>query len=203
MEKTEEIKKYLKFQRKLRAIRLAQDLGYKCACEVFKMSKTNFYNYDTYGEEGLWRKKRDSSSYWNSIDKNTIELILDLREQYKLGTWRIKWYLERYHDINVSEATVYRTLRRHNVKPFDRTSTRHAMGPKRYSKQTPGHHVQVDVKFLTFNTDIGKVRRFQYTEIEDCTRIRAIKIYKKHNQDNEINFIDYVVDKFPFRIHAI
>ncbi len=104
MEKTEENKRYLKFQRKLRALRLAEDLGCKYACEVFKISKTTFYNwkrkYDNYGEEGLWRKKRESSSYWNSIDKKTIELILDLREQYKLRTWRIKWYLERYHGIN-------------------------------------------------------------------------------------------------------
>jgi putative transposase len=65
MEETEEIKRYLKFQRKLRAIRLAEDLGYKCACEVFKMSKTTFFNwkkkYDTFGEEGL----RSSSSVVN------------------------------------------------------------------------------------------------------------------------------------------
>ena len=120
-----------------------------------------------------------------------------------MGTWRIKWYLERYHDINVSESTVYRTLKRHNVKPLDRATTRSAMGPKRYSKETPGHHVQVDVKFLTFNTEKGKVKRFQYTAIDDCTRIRAIKIYEKHNQEYAIDFIDYVVEKFPFRIHTI
>jgi transposase len=55
MEKTEEIKKYLKFQRRLRALRLAEDLGCKYACNVFKISKTTFYNrirkYDNYGEE--------------------------------------------------------------------------------------------------------------------------------------------------------
>ena len=189
----------------MRAIRLAVDLGSKHTYEVFKISKTTFYNwkrkYDEYGEEGLWRKKRDSSSYWNSIDTKTIELILNLPEQYKLGTWRIKWYLERYHNINVSESTVYRNLKRHNVKPLDRTTTRQTMGPKRYSKETPGHHVQVDVKFLTFNTETGKVRRFQYTAIDNCTRIRAIKIYDEHNQENAIDFIDYVVEKFPFRIY--
>jgi hypothetical protein len=56
MEKTEEVKKYLKFQTKLRALRLAEDLGCKYACEVFKISKTTFYNwkrkYDKCGEEG-------------------------------------------------------------------------------------------------------------------------------------------------------
>lgn len=77
------------------------------------------------------------------------------------------------------------------------------MGPKRYSKETPGHHVQVDVKFLTFNTEKGKIRRFQYTAIDDCTRIRAMKVYEKHNQECAIDFINYVAEKFPFRIHTI
>jgi len=73
MKKTEEIKRYFKFQRKLRVLKLAENLGCNYACEVFKISKTTFYSwkrkYDNYGEEGLCRMKRESSSYWNSIDK--------------------------------------------------------------------------------------------------------------------------------------
>jgi len=38
----------------------------------------------------------------------------------------------------------------------------------------PGHHVQVDVKFLDFKVEGSKkIRRFQYTAIDDATRIRA------------------------------
>ncbi len=207
MEKTEEIKRDLKYQTKIRAIRIAEELGFKYACEVFGISKTTFFNwkrrYDKNGEEGLKRKKRDPSSYGNCIDTNTVQLILKLREEYKLGTWRIKWYLERYHDIEISESSVFRTLKRHNITPLDRSTTRKAMGPKRYSKETPGHHVQVDVKFLSFNTEHGDVKLYQYTAIDYCTRIRAIKIYEKHNQNSSIDFIEYVVDKFPFRIHTI
>jgi hypothetical protein len=41
----------------------------------------------------------------------------------------------------------------------------------------PGHHIQVNVKFLSFNAKDGKkVKRFQYTAIDDATRIRAISI---------------------------
>ncbi len=44
---------------------------------------------------------------------------------------------------------------------------------KRYQKQVPGHYIQVDVKFLTFTGKRGeKVRRFQYTAIDDATRVR-------------------------------
>ena len=78
------------------------------------------------------------------------------------------------------------------------------MHPKRYSKLTPGHHVQVDVKFLSFETSEGKkLKRFQFTAIDDSTRIRALKIYEKHNQLSAIDFINYVTDRFPFRINTI
>ncbi|ERL61546.1 putative transposase, partial [Piscirickettsia salmonis LF-89 = ATCC VR-1361] len=38
---------------------------------------------------------------------------------------------------------------------------------KRYEKKVPGHHVQVDVKFLFFNDEDGKrIKRYQYTAID-------------------------------------
>lgn len=59
--------------------------------------------------------------------------------------------------------------------------------------------MQVDVKFLDFKTDESrKVRYFQYTAIDDATRIRALKIYERHTQQNAIDFLDYVIAKFPF-----
>jgi hypothetical protein len=41
------------------------------------------------------------------------------------------------------------------------------------------------------------------TAIDEATRIRAMKIYPRHNQQNAIKFLDYVIEKFPFRIHTI
>ncbi len=196
------------YQRKLRVLKTAQDLGVKKTLDIFGINRSTYYNWlrkwRVDGEKGLERKKRDSGTYWNSLDRSVVDLILKLRGEYKLGTWRIKWYMERYHGITVSESSVYRTLKRNNMPPLDRCTTRNAMRTKRYEKDVPGHHVQVDVKFLVFKNEFGdKVKRYQYTAIDDCTRIRALKIYSRHNQDSSIGFINYVVDKFPFRIHTI
>jgi transposase InsO family protein len=60
------------------------------------------------------------------------------------------------------------------------------------------------VKFLSFkHEDSRKIKRYQYTAIDDATRVRALKIYLRHNQKSSIDFIDYVVEKFPFRIHTV
>lgn len=61
-----------------------------------------------------------------------------------------------------------------------------------------------EVKFLQFKSAEGKkTKRYQHTAIDDATRIRALKIYQRHNQANAINLINYVVERFPFRIKKI
>lgn len=75
---------------------------------------------------------------------------------------------------------------------------------KRYEKQVPGHRIQIDVKFLSFPNKGGKeIKQYQYTAIDDATRAGALKIYPSNNQKCAVEFVDYVVKKFPFRIHTI
>ena len=71
-------------------------------------------------------------------------------------------------------------------------------------KNAPGHPVQLDVKFLRLKDKAGQaVKRYQYTAVDDATRIRALQIFSKHNQDCAIQFMDYVIQKFPFRISTV
>jgi len=95
-------------------------------------------------------------------------------------------------------------LKKNGINKLPKTTARLAIHTKRYAKKVPGHQVQVDVKFAIFHNSAGKiVPRFQYTAINDATRIRALKIFNNHTQVNAICFIDYVIEKFPFRIHTI
>ena len=209
IKKTKEIAAYLTYSKKLQVLKYAKEYGNNSiAYKFFGVKKSTFYKwkkaYDEHGEEGLLRKKPTPRTFPNQIKQEIVNKVLELRKEHKLGTWRIKWYLERYHDILISESSVYRILKRNNVGRLDRKVTRRAMHSIKYEKETPGHQVQVDVKFLIFHDANGqKIKRFQYTAIDDATRIRALKIYEKHNQLRSIDFINYVVDKFPFRINTI
>ena len=99
---------------------------------------------------------------------------------------------------------VYRILKRNGLNRLPGGTRKRKLHTKRYQKQVPGHHIQVDVKFLTFKGKRGeKVRRFQYTTIDDATRVRALKIYDKHTQANAIDFIEHIVERFPFRIREV
>jgi transposase InsO family protein len=117
----------------------------------------------------------------------------------------IVWHLQRYHNIKISRNGCYRVLVRNKLNRLPENIKKRSRSKfMRYEKRVPGHHVQVDVKFLFFNNKRGKrIKRFQYTAIDDCTRIRALRIYEKHTQSSSIDFINHVVLKFPFRIKTI
>ena len=44
---------------------------------------------------------------------------------------------------------------------------------------------------------------YQYTAIDDCTRLRALRIYDRCNQKTAIQFFDYVLERLPFRVEVI
>ena len=140
----------------------------------------------------------------NQTPPEIVEKVLYLRSKYHLGSIRIVWYLARYHGIKISDAGVTRIPRRNGVGHLPRGTRMRKVHTKRYNKQVPGHHIQMDVKFLTFIGKRGeKIRRFQYTAIDDATRVRALKVYDKHTQANAIDFVDHIIEKFPFRIKEI
>jgi hypothetical protein len=108
-------------------------------------------------------------------------LILYLRRTYHLGPQRIAWYLGRYLAITISSGGVYGVLMRNGLNRLPPNAPKRTMLWHRYEKQVPGHHVQIDVRFLNFtDADDKPVHRFQYTAIDDATRIRALKIYAPH-----------------------
>ena len=196
-------------RRKLKVLRHAEQSGNTAkTCRYFGVSRSTFYRwqrrYKKFGEAGLKNEKPIPINAANKTPDEIEEKVLYLRKKYHLGPIRIVWYLARYHGIRISDASVYRILKRNGVSRLPRGTRMRKVHTKRYNKQVPGHHIQMDVKFLTFKGKRGeKVRRFQYTAIDDATRVRALKVYEKHTQANAIDFVNHIIEKFPFRIREI
>jgi hypothetical protein len=196
--------------RKLRILEHAkQSSNIAKTCRYFGICRDTFYrwrkDYQQKGEAGLINSKPCPENPSVRLSKQIEEKVLYLRKTYHFGQQRIAWYLMRYHNIKVSPGGVRGVLLRHGINRLPRNTKTRSIPTvfKRYEKQVPGHRVQVDVKFLSFKKENKVVKKFQYTAIDDSTRVRAIKIYTKHTQENAIDFINYIVNKFPFRIHTI
>jgi len=201
--------RYIK--RKLYVLNYAKQVGdVKKACRYFGIARSTFYEwrnqYKNGGEEGLARKKTGSVNHPKRTPKPVEDLILYLRKTYHFGPDRIAMFLGRYHQIKISGSGVRWVLVRYGMNRLPQNTRKPSPGPKAklYEKQVPGHHIQMDVKFLSFiNKDNKRIKRYQYTAIDDATRIRVMKIYKRHTQKNAIDFMNHVIKKLPFRIKMV
>jgi transposase InsO family protein len=196
-------------KRKLGVLNYAKEVGnVSKACRYYGISREAFYTwkraYERHGEKALINSKPCPENPKLRTPPEIEEKILHLRRKYHLGQLRISWYLQRYHGIKISPGGVYGVLKRNGLNRLPKNAKKRTVLTKRYEKQVPGHHIQMDVKFLKFKDSTGKkIKRYQYTAIDDATRIRALKVYKRHTQKNAINFANCVIKKFPFRIHTI
>ena len=88
-------------------------------CRYFGIGRASFYRwrqeYLKRGEPGLVPKKPGPKSHPKRTPDAVVEKVLHLRQTYHLGPMRIVWYLARYHDVGISDAGVYRILRRNGM----------------------------------------------------------------------------------------
>ncbi|MCY1719121.1 integrase core domain-containing protein [Prolixibacteraceae bacterium Z1-6] len=90
--------------------------------------------------------------------------------------------------------TVWRVLDRNNVKPILKRKKKAEF--KRYNKLIPGERIQLDVTKLR-----NKV--YQFTAIDDCTRLKAIRLYENKKCESSIHFLGELLDDFGFPIQRI
>lgn len=197
-------------RRKLKVLNYAKEIGnVSKACRYYGISRETYYQwkraYKEKGQEGLINSKPCPENPKLRTPLPLEEMIIHIRKTYHFGQKRIMWYLQRYHDIKISEGAIYYVLKRNGLNLLPKNQRKRSMKSfKRYEKRVPGHRIQIDVKFLDFKNIHGKtIKRYQYTAIDDATRARALKIYTRHTQKNAIDFVDYVLERFPFRIHTI
>jgi len=136
-----------------------------------------------------------------------IEKIIWLRKHYHFGPAKIAMYLARYHDVTISTSGAWRILKRLGLNrlPASQRYQRRALRWKRYEKQRPGHQLQVDVKFIEPRGQKGLRRKkyYQFTAIDDCTRLRVLRAYPRCDQKTAIAFLDDVMAKLPFKVERV
>ena len=80
---------------------------------------------------------------------------------------------------------------------------------RRYPELTsPGEKVQIDVKEVPYHCLRGELVRnnkhlYQWTAIDECTRMRFVYGFEEHTPENSVKFLKMLVKVFPFRIQTI
>ena len=177
-------------------------------CRHFGISRKTFYKwkrrFSEHGDAGLCDRPRRPHRSPHATPKEVVSKILYLRQNYHFGPGKIADYLKRFHRLSVARSSVHRILGAHGMSrlPANQKHRPHKQRWQRYEKPQPGHRLQLDVKFLE-RIPGTKKRLFQFTAIDDCTRIRVLKVYDACNQTTAIRFIDEVLRRLPFRVLVV
>ena len=107
---------------KLAIIRLVEDseLSIRRTLVEINVSRSSFYRwyraYERDGLDGLKNHSRSSRKHWNRIPDSVRELVVDVAlQQPELTPRELAWYLTDTHEYFISESSVYRILKAHDL----------------------------------------------------------------------------------------
>lgn len=176
----------------------SKDAGLTCLrCGISRPTLRKWWRrYQELGEAGLVSRSRRRHRLPEPKVKDTdTEAVLALRNGRRLGPKSIQSELRRLHQTSFSTATIWRILARHGVSASVRPRRKPKV-PKRYNRPVPGDRVQID------NCKIGK-KLYQFTAVDDCTRLRVLRLYDARNANNAAAFVEQIQAAFPFPIQRI
>jgi transposase len=133
------------------------------------------------------------------IAESLIDLIRRARVDHSYGSTRTQLWLWRVYRLRVSQTTIQRVVRELGLPRVKPARKRRPRQLKLFERERPGDCVQVDVKFVR----VGGQRLFQYTALDDCTRYRVLRLYRRLNHHSSIDFFRQVQAALPFPIRQL
>ena len=114
----------------------------------------------------------------------------------------ILWMKIRDQGYSRSYKSMCRALKRMQLKSEEKA--RQAYKPKPYeAAEYPGQKVQIDVKFVPGYCVAGEMKYYQYTAIDEYSRLVYREMYDEHSTYSSREFIRKAIAFFPFKIELV
>lgn len=190
---------------RLRLLKDAKALGNVAqACRYHRVARKTYYKwlkrYDG-TVESLMDRSRKPHSHPSQLSQQDHELIKKVAQAHNetdkygkprpLGLYRLHWLLRTNHGFEGSVGAVYKALKRMGF--YAPAKPRRRRKYKRYERPWPGANVQIDVMYL--DAIRGK-KEYQYTAIDEHSRLCYAAIYDAYNPQNSVDFLRRALDFF-------
>ena len=114
----------------------------------------------------------------------------------------ILWMKIREQGYSRSYKSMCRALKRMQLESVEKP--RRTYKPKPYAAaEYPGQKVQIDVKFVPKHCVAGDTKYYQYTAIDEYSRLVYREMYDEHSTYSSQDFIRKVIAFFPFKIELV
>ena len=194
-------------------VKLARRKGKSFAARRYGVSLSSVKRWDKRYDGKDWRSLVEGSHRPHSHPKQHTEAE---EKMISKAFWQ---KYERYGWDGVYEEVKEQGYRRslsgmiYAAKRLELVEKKKKQTPRRYDRRypeilIPGEKVQIDVKEVPYNCLRGKVLRdgkhlYQWTAIDECTRLRFVYGFEEHTPENSTNFLRMLIKVFPFKIRTI
>ena len=192
-------------QRVLREVAKGKPLT--SVARLYKISRTSIYRwlkrYDG-TVESLYERSHRPHSHPRQHTMEELNLIKRVCSHNKgLGLVCLHMVLETRHGYTRSICSLNRVMKVLGIGRRKQRKKKHT--PKPYdTPKTAGEKVQIDVKYVPKECLLkGMPKLYQYTAIDEATRLRCRVIFDEHSNWNSVRFLHYVRKKFPFEIKCV
>ena len=187
-----------------RVIKYSEKNGVAAASLRHRVSRQAVYEWKA-KYDGHWKSLRDRSHRPHSHPKQHTEEEIKLIIRY--------WQKNQYDMIMLWDKIREKGYQRHyksmlrvvkRIKLVAEVDKRKGYKPQLYKRADyPGQKVQVDVKFVPSYCISNGQKYYQYTAIDECTRIVYREMYDEHSTYSSYDFLMKLIRTFPFPIREI
>lgn len=187
-----------------RVIKYSEKYGVTKAAIRYRVSRKTIYKWKS-RYDGSWKSLVDRShrphhhpAEHTAEENDLIKRYWKKNKDDKLILWqkiREKGYTRCY-------KSMCRAIKRLQLE--DEKKARKSYKAKPYEQMTyPGEKVQIDVKYVPTYCIAGGKKYYQYTAIDEYTRLVYREMYEEHSTYSSQDFIKKVIKFFPFKIELV
>jgi transposase InsO family protein len=183
-------------------MKYAKKYGVSRASRKYNKSRSYIYFWKARWDgsvESLACQSKRPHSHPNQHTEAELKLIQDMhRRNPKLGLIEL-WHRLRKRSYTRRPESLYRVMRKMGM--FSDAPLKKSYSPKPYEQMThPGERVQVDVKVVPRKCIADpELRLFQYTAIDEFTRLRFLAAYPEQSTYSSADFLKKLVKWYARR----
>lgn len=187
-----------------RVIKYSVKNGVTAASIRYRVSRKTIYDWKARYDGKSWKSLIERSHRPHSHPRQqTAEEYAMIERYYRRTKDKIMlWDKLRENGYTRCYNSLLRAIKR--LKLEETPEKRKGYKPKPYQRaEYPGQKVQIDVKFVPAYCVANGQKYYQYTAVDECTRLCFRELYDEHSTYSSLDFLKKLIEKFPFPIREV
>ena len=199
----------LKFKKSV--VKFSFKYGVRVAEKQFGVNRRTIYRWRKKYDgtlESLKDKSRRPHHHPNEHTEKEIKMIKNYKKNNKETGLVVLWVKLRKAGYTRTIQGLYQVMVRLGIYTKAPSKKKGVQPPSVPIAKYPGERVQIDVKYVPMECLTKELKEegrrfFQYTAIDEYTRIRYTYFCEEHSTYESTNFVNRLIRYFPFKIELI